>query len=222
MITNRLAFCGGDAGDYDDLFRYYTQSGQFPETILVRRNASPPCCQFIKSTMAASPDDRPKARDLVRHDWLTRTSPSMERPPQTDNELRFGSHVSISSDQDPVSTDPSASWRSVEYTEASWPSQTKRDTILQSVRDKLISMNNLASTRFSQRKYEEAEPIYRETVELRKKVLGREHPDTLTSMKYLAAALFNQRKDKEAEPIYRETVELRKKVLGREIGRWSS
>ncbi|RDW71025.1 hypothetical protein BP6252_07588 [Coleophoma cylindrospora] len=44
------------------------------------------------------------------------------------------------------------------------------------------SMNNLASLLDSQGKYNEAEPIYQETLHLREKVLGKEHPSTLETM----------------------------------------
>ncbi|XTI89187.1 purine and uridine phosphorylase [Cenococcum geophilum] len=65
-------------------------------------------------------------------------------------------------------------------------------------------------------KYKESEIIYRQTLELKKKVLGREHPDTLNSMNNLAVVLGNQGKYEEAEQIFRQTLELKEKVLGRE------
>ncbi|KAK3933485.1 hypothetical protein QBC46DRAFT_275652, partial [Diplogelasinospora grovesii] len=40
------------------------------------------------------------------------------------------------------------------------------------------SMNNLALTLKSQGKYEEAEPLHRQALELFEKVLGRENPST--------------------------------------------
>ena len=62
----------------------------------------------------------------------------------------------------------------------------------------------------------EAEPLYRETLQLREKVLGKEHPDTLTSMNNLAGLLESQGKYNAAELLYRETLQLREKVLGKE------
>ncbi|RFU27453.1 hypothetical protein B7463_g8883, partial [Scytalidium lignicola] len=65
-------------------------------------------------------------------------------------------------------------------------------------------------------KYSEAEPIYRQTLALRKKVLGPEHPNTLMSMNNLAMLLDSQGKYDEAEPIFRQTLALSEKVLGPE------
>jgi F0F1-type ATP synthase beta subunit len=48
-------------------------------------------------------------------------------------------------------------------------------------------MNNLAYLYESQGKYEAADPLYEETLQLRKKVLGEEHPHTLASINNLAA-----------------------------------
>jgi hypothetical protein len=42
-------------------------------------------------------------------------------------------------------------------------------------------MSNLAEVLNSQGKYEEAEPMYRQTLARREKVLGHMHPDTLES-----------------------------------------
>jgi hypothetical protein len=50
--------------------------------------------------------------------------------------------------------------------------------------------------------YEEAEQIYREVVQVREKVLGKEHPSRLTSMNNLALVLSNQGKYKAAEQMY--------------------
>jgi hypothetical protein len=58
----------------------------------------------------------------------------------------------------------------------------------------LTSMNNLACVLDSQGKYEEAETLHRQALELRTKALGTEHPDTLTSMYNLANTLNRQRR----------------------------
>jgi tetratricopeptide (TPR) repeat protein len=58
--------------------------------------------------------------------------------------------------------------------------------------------------------------MHRQTLELRRKVLGREHPDTLTSMNNLARMLSEQGKYKEAETMHQQTLELARKVPGRE------
>ncbi|KAI1286514.1 hypothetical protein F5Y03DRAFT_146430 [Xylaria venustula] len=65
-------------------------------------------------------------------------------------------------------------------------------------------------------KYNNAEQLYRQTLELREGVLGREHPSTLASMNNLANVLGSQGKYKEAETMHRQTLELKEGVLGRE------
>ena len=65
-------------------------------------------------------------------------------------------------------------------------------------------------------KYEEAEVMHQETLELKENVLGRDHPFTLGSMNNLALLLNKQGKDEKAETMHRETLELRERVLGKE------
>ena len=69
---------------------------------------------------------------------------------------------------------------------------------------------------YSNGQYVEAEQMCRRTLELRRKVLGPEHPNTLTSMSELASALSSQGKYVEAEQMHQQTLELRRKVLGPE------
>jgi tetratricopeptide (TPR) repeat protein len=61
--------------------------------------------------------------------------------------------------------------------------------------------------------YVAAEPLFEEALQLSKKVLGLEHPDTLTSMNKLAVLYKSKGKYEAAEPLYKETLQLRKKVL---------
>ena len=49
--------------------------------------------------------------------------------------------------------------------------------------DTLMSMNNLANVYLAEGKYPQAEALYRETMEIQRRVLGPEHPDTLDSMR---------------------------------------
>jgi hypothetical protein len=51
-------------------------------------------------------------------------------------------------------------------------------------------------------KYIEAEQMYRQTLQLREKVLGEEHPSTLTSVNNFAVVLNSQGKYKEVEGMY--------------------
>ena len=48
--------------------------------------------------------------------------------------------------------------------------------------DTLSSMNHLALLYWKQGRYDEAESLYLETVEIRRRVLGESHPDTLWSV----------------------------------------
>ena len=53
-------------------------------------------------------------------------------------------------------------------------------------------------------------------MEVRRTVLGEEHPDTLTSMANLATAYLNQERWKEAEELELPVMEVRQRVLGEE------
>ncbi|KAI3530692.1 hypothetical protein CABS02_14420 [Colletotrichum abscissum] len=65
-------------------------------------------------------------------------------------------------------------------------------------------------------KYNEAEQMHRQALELKEKVLGPENPDTLISMNNLAEVLRSQGKYDEAEQMHRQELELCEKVLGPE------
>ena len=51
-------------------------------------------------------------------------------------------------------------------------------------------------------------------MEERRRLLGKDHPDTLTSLGNFSVLLINQDKFAEAEPICRETLDRRRRVLG--------
>ena len=80
----------------------------------------------------------------------------------------------------------------------------------------LTSMNKLALLLHSQGKLDEAEALFRQTLEARRRTLREEHPDTLESMNDLALLLKDQGKLDEAEPLFRETLEARRRTLGEE------
>jgi hypothetical protein len=63
-------------------------------------------------------------------------------------------------------------------------------------------MNNLAGALSRQGKYAEAEAMDRETLGLREKVVGKEHPATLTSVYRLARSLHLQHQYQEALLLY--------------------
>ena len=70
--------------------------------------------------------------------------------------------------------------------------------------------------------YAQAQPLYLETLETRKRVLGDDHPTTLTSMNNLAILYWKQGRHDEAELLFLETLETRKRVLGDEHPRTAS
>ncbi len=75
-------------------------------------------------------------------------------------------------------------------------------------------MNNLATVMEDLGRYDEAVPLYRETLDLYRQVLGPQHPDTLVSIGNLASVLERQSRYGEAEPLYREALDLCRQVLG--------
>ncbi|KAJ6256896.1 hypothetical protein Dda_7779 [Drechslerella dactyloides] len=79
--------------------------------------------------------------------------------------------------------------------------------ILESKSLKGVSLNSLG-------KFGEAAKIQEEVLADRKKILGKQHPDTLRSMNDLGQALRNQGKYKEAEEIYRKVLKGREKLFG--------
>jgi tetratricopeptide (TPR) repeat protein len=62
----------------------------------------------------------------------------------------------------------------------------------------------------------ESEDMFRQTLEIQKRVNGPEHPDTLLTMANLANTLHDQKKDEEAESLYVATIAARRRVLGPE------
>ncbi|KUM55983.1 hypothetical protein ACN42_g11249, partial [Penicillium freii] len=64
--------------------------------------------------------------------------------------------------------------------------------------------------------YKEAEAMYRQALEAREKVFGREHPDTLGCVSNLGSVLGRQGKYEEAEAMHRRALEAREKVFGGE------
>jgi TolA-binding protein len=73
----------------------------------------------------------------------------------------------------------------------------------------------LAIRLYDQQKYDEAEQLFRQSVQQREKVLGIEHEDTLDSKYWLAMTLYKQQgKSDEAEQLLRQLVPQLEKVLG--------
>ena len=64
--------------------------------------------------------------------------------------------------------------------------------------------------------YSRAEALVRQAVDIRRRILGPEHPETLKSMNYLADVFDGQGRYSEAEKSHRETLNVRRRLLGRE------
>ena len=64
--------------------------------------------------------------------------------------------------------------------------------------------------------YTRAQPLIEGAVEIQRRVLGPEHPDTLSSLNLLASDLRRQGHYAEAEKLNRETLDMRRRVLGPE------
>ena len=62
--------------------------------------------------------------------------------------------------------------------------------------------------------YSLAQPLQERALEIQRRVLGPQHPDTLRSMNLLATTLGDLGHDAEAEKISREVLEIRRRVLG--------
>ena len=82
--------------------------------------------------------------------------------------------------------------------------------------DTLFTMNNLASLRYDQGHYQEAETLSLQTLEVGKRVLGAEHPETLVSTNNLANIYLRQGRYQEAETLRLEQLAIDQRVRGDE------
>jgi len=64
--------------------------------------------------------------------------------------------------------------------------------------------------------YSKAEPLYRQAMEIYKKVLGEEHPSYATSLNNLALLYHRMGEYAKAEPLFRQAMQITKKMLGEE------
>ena len=77
-------------------------------------------------------------------------------------------------------------------------------------------MANIASTYRSQGRWNEAEQLQVQVMDMSKKLLGVEHPNTLTSIESLASTYSNQGRWNEAEQLNVQVMDMRKKLLSAE------
>ncbi|KAF7509474.1 hypothetical protein GJ744_008037 [Endocarpon pusillum] len=82
--------------------------------------------------------------------------------------------------------------------------------------DTLADIAKLASTYRNQGEWKKAEELEIQVLEMRMRLLGKEHPDTLTSMTNMAVVFKAQRRWKEAEELQIQVIETTKRVLEKE------
>ncbi|MBC1241024.1 tetratricopeptide repeat protein [Nostoc sp. 2RC] len=80
--------------------------------------------------------------------------------------------------------------------------------------DLAASFNNLAGLYRATGRYSEAEPLYQQALELRKRLLGENHPAYATSLNNLAGIYKSTGQYNKAEILYQQALELRKNLLG--------
>jgi tetratricopeptide (TPR) repeat protein len=78
----------------------------------------------------------------------------------------------------------------------------------------MTSINNFGLLLHAQDKLAQAEPLFREALERRRRVLGDDHPNTLTSINNMGLLFQAQGKPDQAEPLWREALERLRRVLG--------
>ncbi len=76
------------------------------------------------------------------------------------------------------------------------------------------TLNNLAVLHAKRSKYKEAEPLCQRALEIREKMLGRDHPDVAKQLNNLALLCQNQGKYEEVEQYYKRAIEIYTKKLG--------
>ncbi len=77
-------------------------------------------------------------------------------------------------------------------------------------------LNQQAFHLYQQGKYTEAIPLAQKALAIRKKVLGKEHPDVALSLNNLATLYHSQGNYTKAEPLYTRALSIWEKVLGQE------
>jgi tetratricopeptide (TPR) repeat protein len=82
--------------------------------------------------------------------------------------------------------------------------------------ERLRLASKCATTLLSDGRYEEAEELFNEVMDAKKRVLSDEHPDTLTSISNLASTYWNQGRWKEAEELQVQVIEMSKRMLSDE------
>ena len=93
------------------------------------------------------------------------------------------------------------------YSSLHWPQRTDGEATIS-------TLDTLATELQAQGKYDEAEPLYRETLEVERETLGDRHPHTLISINNLGGLLQSKGDLAAAEPLCREALEAQRETLG--------
>jgi tetratricopeptide (TPR) repeat protein len=80
-------------------------------------------------------------------------------------------------------------------------------------------MNNLAMTQYLQAKYADSEPVFRQVLEIRRRILGPEHPQTQETLSEMASMYQRQGKYREAETYAAESMRGAQHTFGPENAR---
>ena len=75
------------------------------------------------------------------------------------------------------------------------------------------TMNEQAETLYAQGKYAQAQPLFEKALEIRRRLLTDDHPDTAESYNNLAYNLDAQGKYAQAQPLYEKALEIRRRLL---------
>ena len=81
-----------------------------------------------------------------------------------------------------------------------------------------MSLNKLANLYYLQGRYEEAEPLYQQALEMRRNLLGQKHPDVAMSLNNLANLYRLQERYKNAETLYQLALEMKRKLTREDLG----
>jgi Flp pilus assembly protein TadD len=77
-----------------------------------------------------------------------------------------------------------------------------------------VSLNGLALLYHFQGEYNDAEPLYLQSLDILKRQLGNDYPDVATSLNNLALLYYFQGQYNDAEPLYLQSLDIRKRQLG--------
>jgi len=78
------------------------------------------------------------------------------------------------------------------------------------------AMNNLASSYRAMGRYRDAEPLFRQAIEIGEATIGVEHPSYAIRLNNLALLLRDMGRYRDAEPLYRQAIEIDEATIGME------